>query len=134
MPPLSPDDKIKTRAESADPASTYPIEAYEFIQSGLKFTAGKLHGNAVGPARPAHVSGRQLCMGLREYALNRWGLMAGLVLQRWNINRTLDFGRIVFNLVEAGRLGVTEEDSIDDFRDVYDFGHLESSYKIQSKI
>jgi uncharacterized repeat protein (TIGR04138 family) len=134
MPPLSPDDKLKTRGKSADPALTYPPEAYEFIQSGLKFTANKLHGHAIPPAPPAHVSGRELCLGLREYALTRWGLMSRLVLQRWNITRTLDFGRIVFNLVEAGRLGVTEEDSVEDFRDVFDFGHFETGYKILSKI
>jgi uncharacterized repeat protein (TIGR04138 family) len=93
-----------------------------------------LHGHSIPPAPAHHITGRELCLGLRDYALTRWGLMASLVLRRWNITQTLDFGRMVFNLVEAGRLGVTEEDSLDDFREVYDFGSFESGYKIQSKI
>ena len=31
------------------------------------------------------------------------------------------FGHYFFNLIDAGIFGKTEEDSIDDFKDVYDF-------------
>jgi uncharacterized repeat protein (TIGR04138 family) len=61
-------------------------------------------------------------------------LLADTVLQKWNLNRTLDFGRIVFTLVEAGVLKTTQEDSLEDFRDVYDLASLHVGYRIESKI
>ena len=38
----------------------------------------------------------------------------------WGINRTADFGEIVFNLVEAGLMSKTDQDTREDFRDIYD--------------
>ena len=38
----------------------------------------------------------------------------------WGINRTEDWGNIVFNLIDAGLMSKTDNDSLDDFRDVYD--------------
>jgi uncharacterized repeat protein (TIGR04138 family) len=68
-----------------------------------------------------HVSGQQLSWGLRDYALQRWGLMARTVLARWGIRETLDFGRIVFAMVENGYMQKQPHDSLDDFRNVFDF-------------
>ena len=34
---------------------------------------------------------------------------------------TQDFGQIVFNLVEATLMSKTEQDTVEDFTDVYDF-------------
>ena len=100
----------------------YPAEAYEFVQHGLSYTVHQIHTD-VDPATVAkHVSGQQLCHGLREYALAQWGLLARAVLRRWNINSTLDFGRIVFAMIDAGQLQKTEQDTLDDFRNVFDFG------------
>ena len=73
-------------------------------------------------------------MGLREFALQRWGLMARTVLQRWNITSTFDFGRIVFAMVENDLMQKTDEDSIEDFRNVYDFKTaFEADYPIEIK-
>ena len=56
---------------------------------------------------------------------------AGAVLRRWNITSTFDFGRIVFALIAAGQMQQTEEDSIDDFRGVFEFRTaFESDYRI----
>ena len=68
-----------------------------------------------------HVSGEALCHGLRELAVRRWGLMASTVLRSWNIHSTRDFGRLVFELIEAGRLQKQPGDSVDEFDDLYDF-------------
>jgi uncharacterized repeat protein (TIGR04138 family) len=68
-----------------------------------------------------HVTGQQLCLGLRDLALERWGLMAGVVLRHWRIRTTEDFGRMVFALVESGHLQKRPEDALEDFRRVYDF-------------
>lgn len=75
-----------------------------------------------------HITGRQLSEGLREYAWLKWGLMARTVLTRWNITSTMDFGKIVYALIDAQILSKTDEDRIDDFRGVFDFRTLESGY------
>jgi uncharacterized repeat protein (TIGR04138 family) len=68
-----------------------------------------------------HVTGQQLCAGIRDMAMDRWGLMAGIVLRHWHISVTEDFGRMVFALVESGHLQKRPEDALDDFKKVYDF-------------
>ena len=71
-----------------------------------------------------HISGAELCDGLRELAIARFGPMAKEVLYFWGVRGTEDFGNIVFNLVDAGLLLKTERDRIDDFVDVYDFDEV----------
>ncbi len=73
-------------------------------------------------AQARHISGFELCRGLRTLASARFGPMAKEVLNFWGVRSTGDFGNIVFNLVDAGLLLKTEHDRIDDFIDVYDFG------------
>lgn len=101
----------------------YPLEAFEFVRHGLSHTVVHTHGEVkarhAGPE--CHVSGAQLCRGLRNYAIGRYGLMAGAVLRHFNIRRTVDFGRIVFAMVEGKIMQKTEEDDIRDFEDVFDF-------------
>jgi uncharacterized repeat protein (TIGR04138 family) len=71
-----------------------------------------------------HVDGRQLCEGLRDFAIRRFGLLAPTVLRHWNIHRTDDFGRIVFSLIAGNKLKKTDEDRIEDFFGVYDFNRV----------
>jgi uncharacterized repeat protein (TIGR04138 family) len=135
MPPSLPeknDRALRVRRTITGAPSAYPLEAFEFVQCGLAHTVRQTHGpTAVNQATTCrHVTGRQLCLGLREYAYLRWGRLAGIVLARWNLTSTLDFGKIVFSLVDAGVLKTTEQDSIEDFRDVYDFGTFDSDYQI----
>ena len=92
----------------------YKFEAYSFGMAGLHYTVSRL------PA-PRHVTGRELCGGLRDYALEQFGPMARTVLEYWGIRSTVDFGKIVFLLIEAELLKKTEGDSIHDFENVYDF-------------
>jgi uncharacterized repeat protein (TIGR04138 family) len=99
----------------------FPIEAFQFIQQGLGYTVEKIHGGLTDPAANRHVSGEDLCEGLREYALLKWGLLARTVLRRWDINSTYDFGQIVFAMIDHGMMSRTPDDTIEDFRDVYDF-------------
>lgn len=68
-----------------------------------------------------HIGGRDLAWGLREYALTRWGMLARSVLERWNIRQTVDFGQIVFETIEEGRMQKQPGDTLDDFKDVFDF-------------
>ena len=104
----------------------YPLEAFLFVQRGLDFTVRRIHGDPVEiddddeqPDR--HVSGRDLCFGLRDFALEEYGMLARTVLRRWNIHRSEDFGQIVFTMVEAGVMQKTDDDTIEDFCRVLDF-------------
>ena len=60
-------------------------------------------------------------MSLRQEARERWGMLAPVVLRRWNIHSTFDFGRMVYLLVDNQLMHKTDEDSVEDFRDIYDF-------------
>lgn len=114
-------DEPKSLKELAH-RTRYPVDAFHFIRHGLDFTVHRTHKNPQRlPESKRHVTGRQLCEGLREYALEQYGLMARTVLRRWNIARTDDFGRIVFSMVEAGLMQATSHDSIRDFESVYSF-------------
>lgn len=101
-------------------AAGYPPEAFCFVQEGLRHTVEKLYTNASEMA-PRHVSGKQLCMGLRDFAIHQYGLLARTVLNSWSIRRTEDFGRIVFILVDCGVMRKSDDDSPDDFAGVFDF-------------
>ncbi|HEY6111354.1 MAG TPA: Minf_1886 family protein [Chthoniobacterales bacterium] len=97
----------------------YQREAYVFLRDALDFTTKqqkKLKGTSV-----RHVAGPELLEGVRQYALKEFGPMVLTVFENWGIRRTEDVGNMVFNLIDAGIFGKTEEDSIEDFKDVYDF-------------
>lgn len=94
--------------------SRYRAAAYLFVRAGLDHTVKQL-------AKPRHVSGQELLEGMREFALLEYGPVAKRVLSEWGINECVDFGNIVFNLVNEGLLGKTDEDSIEDFMGGYDF-------------
>lgn len=132
MPPSQKPSQTKSLQQLAKELGQYPAEAYEFIQRGLSFTVQKLHGTDADPEACRHVSGQQLCEGLREFALMQWGLLARTVLRQWDIHSTLDFGKIVFSLIDAGQMQKTDEDCLDDFRNIYDFkSAFEAGYRIQ---
>jgi uncharacterized repeat protein (TIGR04138 family) len=103
----------------------YAYEAYEFIFLALEHTQKMLGREFDENADPAevrhHVSPRQLVEGIREYALQEYGLMARVVFRMWGIHKTDDFGEIVFNLVEAELMSKTSQDTRADFCDVFDF-------------
>jgi uncharacterized repeat protein (TIGR04138 family) len=122
----------KSLRDVVDELGLYPPQAFDFVQRGLVYTVDRIHENAL-PGACRHVTGEELCLGLLEYAQLQWGLMAGAVLRRWNIFATIDFGRIVFAMVDNGYMAKTEQDSIDDFRNVYDFrSAFDAGYKIAS--
>ena len=100
----------------------YPLDAYAFLHDALASAVKKVHGDE--PAEPGqrHVSGADLCLALRDAAIDRWGMLARTVLRKWNVNSTLDFGQMVYLLVDNNFMQKTDDDSLEDFRDVYDFG------------
>lgn len=116
----APEDLLKKVQGLVDRSSRYKFEGYSFILSALHYTMTK-----VSP--PRHITGREFCDGIRQFAIDQYGPMARTVLEHWGITSTLDFGRIVFDLVEVGLMRKTEEDSLDDFKEVYDFKQAFSS-------
>lgn len=107
-------DLIAAVESLAERRGSYRAEAYFWVLRALEFTRQKHQ-------RPGHVSGRELAEGARDYALHEFGPMAIEVLRHWGIHRTADFGRIVYDLIELEVLRRTDEDSLEDFDEVYDF-------------
>ena len=100
--------------------SAYHASAYQFVFAALNHVQDTL-GRDRRSDQSGHVSGPELLAGIRELALQHFGLMTLSVFSSWGITRTEDFGKIVFELVEIGRMRKTNDDQLDDFVGVYDF-------------
>ena len=114
-------------------AGPYPLEALQFVRTGFSHASKSLlkkraHGAREGENHLSqddrHLSGQQLCFGLLDFAIDQYGMLAPVVLRHWNVQRTDDFGRIVFVLIDLGRFRKSPTDSLEDFRSVYDFGEV----------
>jgi uncharacterized repeat protein (TIGR04138 family) len=103
----------------------YSPAAFAFVQHGLGYTSELFAMRTTSQFEldefEQHVSGQQLCMGLRDFAIDRFGLLAPVVLRQWGIHRTEDFGAIVFHMVKLELLRTSPQDSTDDFRSVFQF-------------
>ena len=135
-PTIDWDDVLET-------AGAYPIEAINFVREGLSYTVDHLNDdddhNHPGPSMSMgeldrHVSGQELCLGLRDYAIDQYGLLAPAVLNHWNIQRTDDFGKIVFAMIEFGIMSRTPDDTQEDFSGVYDFKEAFSRHELIGRI
>jgi uncharacterized repeat protein (TIGR04138 family) len=105
----------KSLENVANEDGRFSPQALKFVYEGLGYTAKKT------AARRTHVSGQNLCKGLKELAVEKWGRLAMLVLNTWGVKTTRDFGEIVFSLIKHKWMSAQPTDSIDDFNDVYDF-------------
>jgi uncharacterized repeat protein (TIGR04138 family) len=116
-----------------DPRFDY--RAYEFVFEALAHTLkrlNKLPSRDSGSESPHHVSAHELLDGIRDLALEQFGMMARTVFRMWGIQSTDDFGEIVFNLVEAKLMSTSPEDKRHDFHAAYDFDvALEQAYEIR---
>ncbi len=102
-------------------------ELPENIQEAIEAAGGSENLNR-------HIGGNDLCWGLRDYALERWGLLARTVLESWNITGTEDFGRIVFGFIDFDMMQKEDDDCLADFRDIYAFDEaLDKGYRIGPK-
>lgn len=109
-------DQIRLREQRFDE------RAYLFVLSSLEHCQSKL-------TERRHITGPELAHACRELALQRFGVMARLVLEHWGVRSTSDIGDIVFTLVEMGLLISQPQDSRDDFFGVFDFADaFERSY------
>lgn len=92
----------------------YEAEAYTFVLGAVD------HCQKVMKEK-RHISGRELLLGIRDYGIREYGPMTKEVFDHWGIRKTDDFGAIVFKLIDVGLLARSDTDSINDFKDVYDF-------------
>jgi uncharacterized repeat protein (TIGR04138 family) len=99
-------------------------EAYQFVQESLEFTRRKL-------TRRGHVTGRELSEGVRDLALERFGLLARTVLQQWGICSTGNVGDIVYNMIDAKIMVKQDSDNREDFDNVYNF---DSAFQAEFKM
>lgn len=118
----------------------YRVEAYYYILETLDFAQTQLqmgrsavsrsvaeavHADEEEADEPeessSHITGQELCEALRIRAIWMFGYMAKTVLNRWGIYTTDDVGEIVFNMVRNRKIRITAEDSLEDFRGIYDF-------------
>jgi uncharacterized repeat protein (TIGR04138 family) len=94
--------------------SRYEEGAYLFVLAALEYSQAQLQVRR-------HITGKELAFACRDLAIDRYGIMARIVLERWGIASTDDIGSVVFTLVELGFLASQESDTRDQFSDVYDF-------------
>jgi uncharacterized repeat protein (TIGR04138 family) len=92
----------------------YAVEAYLFVLGGL-------HRRLTELEAPRHISGSELAGAVRDLALERFGLLARVVLEHWGVHSTEDIGEIVFLLVDHGVLTKQDSDRREDFADVFSF-------------
>ena len=113
----------------------YPIEAYLFVRESLAFAADSMELGAPSEGslsaeqdtdlhqsrRERHLTGQELCESIRQYAINQYGFMAQIVLNRWGIFATQDFGEIVYRMIDAGIMKKSSRDRKSHFDDVFEF-------------
>lgn len=124
MPELQFADGVLARLH-AHGESRYDERAYLFMLGAIEYLQGKLDARR-------HVTGQELTWACRDFALERFGLVARTVLDVWGVRSTADFGRIVFALVEVGLLSTQAGDRAEDFHAVYDFASaFDESYAVR---
>jgi uncharacterized repeat protein (TIGR04138 family) len=101
-------------ADIADKHGVFSEAAYVFVLEALEFAT-------LEQPAPRHVSGGDLLDAIKALARKRYGVMATDVLESWGVRSTLDFGRIVFQMIEDGLLSKQDEDSLADFVERFDF-------------
>ena len=87
----------------------------------LGFVLSSLDLSLRGLRHRRHISGQELCTAVRDLAAREYGLMAKEVLNEWGIDSTETIGRIVFALVAAKKMTKTDEDTLADFDNVFNF-------------
>ncbi|MFT3686502.1 MAG: hypothetical protein QM783_16550 [Phycisphaerales bacterium] len=142
-PPSSPQPRPPRQPASPDwsairdRAKAFPPAAFDFVRDGLTYSVEKLSVKKQDQAVPEdeaviaapgaavvtrHISGQQLCLGLRDMARERYGMLALTVMHRWGVRATDDFGVMVYALIDRGEMRSSLEDRFEDFSNQFDFG------------
>ena len=112
MPELAFRDGIMDRIRLKEPR--FDERAYLFVLGALEYCQQRLDERR-------HISGKELALACRDLALEKFGVMAALVLEHWGVHSSADLGDVVFTLVDLGLLMSQPSDSREEFADVFDF-------------
>ena len=104
-------DRIRLRERRFDE------RAYLFVLAALEYHQARL-------TERRHISGRELAEACRDLAIERYGVLARIVLEHWGIRSSADIGDVVFTLVDLELLMSQSTDSREEFADVYDFDRV----------
>ncbi|HTF88294.1 MAG: Minf_1886 family protein [Planctomycetota bacterium] len=109
----------------------YSPEAFRFLYESLEH-ALRLTGREHAEGTDRHVTGREVLDGMRACATQQFGPLAAHVWRSWGVKESLDWGRIVFLLVEHKMLKRQDGDKLEDFAEGFDFDEVfERSYRPQ---
>ncbi len=100
--------------ELADQRGVFRPDAYLFALEALEQAMQS-------QTTPKHITGKDLLDWIVLLGREKYGPMAPDVFNSWGVHNTLDFGRIVFHLVDKDLLRKREEDTLTDFLDKFDF-------------
>lgn len=116
------------RIESiAEAHGSFRPEAYLFVLEALEKAMAEI-------GRRGHISGEVLLESIKVLGQDRYGIMATDVFAAWGVRSTLDFGRVVFHMVDGEILSKRDEDSLRDFIDRYDFRRVfEEEYFLRNE-
>jgi uncharacterized repeat protein (TIGR04138 family) len=112
MPELAFRDGVMDRIRVRE--SRFDEKAFLFVLAAIEFCQQRL-------TERRHLSGRELALGCRDLALERYGVLARSVLEHWGLTSSASIGEVVFALVDVGLLSAQPTDSAADFLDVFDF-------------
>jgi uncharacterized repeat protein (TIGR04138 family) len=104
-------DRIRLRERRFDE------RAYLFVLAALEYHQARL-------TERRHISGRELAEACRDLAIERYGVLARIVLEHWGIRSSADIGDVVFTLVDLELLMSQPNDSREEFADVFDFDRV----------
>jgi uncharacterized repeat protein (TIGR04138 family) len=99
--------------------SRYHAEAYAFLRDALEATLKRR--KKARKETSSHVCASELLDGFRVHSLQEFGPMAITVFEYWGVRSSEDIGNMVFNLVRVGIFGKTDEDTMESFREGYNF-------------
>ena len=86
----------------------YTLESYQFVSNAVSCTIAKL-------ASHRHISAAELLVGIRDYARERYGAVAPLVMDQLGLRTARNVGEVVYLLISVKLLSASPEDSPDDF-------------------
>ena len=92
---------------------SYDARAYTLLLDVIHYLAGE--------SGDKHCSGEEILDEFKERTLDLFGPLSYTVLSEWGLSRTEDIGEMMFNLVDARRIGKDDNDSADSFAGGYDF-------------
>jgi uncharacterized repeat protein (TIGR04138 family) len=88
--------------------------AYLFVLAALEYCQQRMDERR-------HITGRELALACRDLALDRFGVMARVVLEHWGVRSSGDIGDVVFTLVDLGLLMSQPTDTREEFAEVFGF-------------